>query len=67
MKHADVRRKQRDAKSDDPGTNAAGPPQLREYAKFFPTDPLARAVSTLGVEFPNLLVSIGMTAVLIDR
>jgi 2-iminobutanoate/2-iminopropanoate deaminase len=35
-----------------------------EYAKFFPTDPPARAVSKLGVELPNLLVSIKMTAVL---
>jgi len=35
-----------------------------EYAKFFPTDPPARAVAKLGVELPNLLVSIKMTAVL---
>ena len=34
------------------------------YAKFFPSDPPARAVSKLGVEIPNLLVSIKMTAVL---
>jgi len=34
-----------------------------EYAKFFPTDPPARAVSKLGVEIPNLLVSIKMIAV----
>jgi 2-iminobutanoate/2-iminopropanoate deaminase len=34
-----------------------------EYAKFFPTDPPARAVSRLGVELPNVLVSIRMTAV----
>ena len=34
-----------------------------EYAKFFPSDPPARAVSKLGVEVPNLLVSIKMTAV----
>src|SRR5947209_7044976 len=34
-----------------------------EYAKFFPTDPPARAVSRLGVELPNVLVSIKMTAV----
>jgi 2-iminobutanoate/2-iminopropanoate deaminase len=33
------------------------------YAKFFPSDPPARAVSKLGVEIPNLLVSIKMTAV----
>ena len=33
-----------------------------EYAKFFPTDPPARAVGKLGVEIPNLLVSIKMTA-----
>jgi 2-iminobutanoate/2-iminopropanoate deaminase len=33
------------------------------YAKFFPTDPPARAVARLGVEIPNLLVSIKMTAV----
>jgi 2-iminobutanoate/2-iminopropanoate deaminase len=34
-----------------------------EYAKFFPTDPPARAVAKLGVELPNVLVSIKMTAV----
>ena len=34
-----------------------------EYAKFFPIDPPARAVARLGVEVPNLLVSIKMTAV----
>jgi 2-iminobutanoate/2-iminopropanoate deaminase len=37
-----------------------------EYAKFFPTDPPVRAVAKLGVEVPNLLVSIKMTAVLGD-
>ena len=36
------------------------------YSKFFPTDPPARAVSKLGVELPNLLVSIKLTAVLSD-
>ncbi len=35
-----------------------------EYAKFFPTDPPVRSVSKLGVEIPNLLVSIKMIAVL---
>jgi 2-iminobutanoate/2-iminopropanoate deaminase len=35
-----------------------------EYAKFFPTDPPTRAVAKLGVELPNLLVSIKMTAAL---
>ena len=35
-----------------------------EYAKFFPTDPPARAVAKLGVELPNVLVSIKMTAVI---
>jgi 2-iminobutanoate/2-iminopropanoate deaminase len=35
-----------------------------EYAKVFPTDPPARAVAKLGVELPNVLVSIKMTAVL---
>ena len=46
------------ARPDDfPGLNEA-------YAKFFPTDPPARAVAKLGVEIPNLLVSIKMTAVL---
>jgi len=35
-----------------------------EYAKFFPTDPPVRAVAKLGVEVPNLLVSIKMTAIL---
>ena len=42
--------------SDFPGLN-------EEYAKFFPTHPPARAVAKLGVEVPNLLVSIKMTAV----
>jgi len=37
-----------------------------EYAKFFPTDPPTRAVAKLGVELPNLLVSIKMTAVVWD-
>jgi 2-iminobutanoate/2-iminopropanoate deaminase len=37
-----------------------------EYAKFFPTDPPTRAVARLGVEVPNVLVSIKMTAVLWD-
>jgi 2-iminobutanoate/2-iminopropanoate deaminase len=37
-----------------------------EYAKFFPTDPPVRAVAKLGVEVPNLLVSIKMTAVIAD-
>jgi 2-iminobutanoate/2-iminopropanoate deaminase len=36
-----------------------------EYAKFFPTDPPTRAVAKLGVDVPNLLVSIKMTAVLV--
>jgi len=35
-----------------------------EYAKFFPQDPPARAVSRLGPELPNVLVSIRMIAVL---
>ncbi|WP_420243809.1 RidA family protein [Roseiterribacter gracilis] len=33
-----------------------------EYAKVFPTEPPARAVTKLGVELPNVLVSIMMTA-----
>ena len=37
-----------------------------EYAKFFPADPPVRAVAKLGVEIPNLLVSIKMTAVVGD-
>jgi 2-iminobutanoate/2-iminopropanoate deaminase len=37
-----------------------------EYAKFFPTDPPTRAVAKLGVELPNVLVSIKMTAALQD-
>lgn len=37
-----------------------------EYAKYFPTDPPTRAVAKLGVEVPNLLVSIKMTAVLAE-
>jgi 2-iminobutanoate/2-iminopropanoate deaminase len=35
-----------------------------EYAKFFPIDPPTRAVAKLGVDLPNILVSIKMTAVL---
>ena len=38
-----------------------------EYAKFFPTNPPARSVAKLGVELPNILVSIKMTAVLAVR
>jgi 2-iminobutanoate/2-iminopropanoate deaminase len=45
--------------SDFAGLNKA-------YAKFFPTDPPARAVGKLGVELPNVLVSIKLTAVLPD-
>ena len=37
-----------------------------EYAKHFPVDPPTRAVAKLGVELPNVLVSIKMTAVLWD-
>jgi len=37
-----------------------------EYAKAFPTDPPTRAVAKLGVELPNVLVSIKMTAVMAD-
>lgn len=33
-----------------------------EFAKFFPSEPPTRAVAKLGVELPNLLVSIKMTA-----
>lgn len=43
--------------SDFAGLNEA-------YGEFFPTDPPARAVAKLGVELPNLLVSIKLTAVL---
>lgn len=32
------------------------------YARFFPTDPPARAVGKLGVELPGVLVSIKLTA-----
>jgi 2-iminobutanoate/2-iminopropanoate deaminase len=35
-----------------------------EYSRFFPSDPPTRAVAKLGVELPNLLVSIKMTAAL---
>ena len=35
-----------------------------EYAKVFPTDPPARSVAKLGVELPNVLVSIKLIAVL---
>jgi 2-iminobutanoate/2-iminopropanoate deaminase len=34
-----------------------------EYAKFFPVDPPARAVTKFGVELPGILVSLKMTAV----
>jgi 2-iminobutanoate/2-iminopropanoate deaminase len=34
------------------------------YAQVFPTDPPARAVAKLGVELPDILVSIKLTAVL---
>jgi len=44
---------------DFPGLN-------EEWAKFFPKEPPARAVAKLGVEIPNLLVSIKMTAVIGD-
>ena len=37
-----------------------------EYVKFFPSEPPARAVSRLGPELANLLVSIKMIAVLAD-
>lgn len=37
-----------------------------EYARFFATDPPARAVGKLGVELPNVLVSIKMTAIVWD-
>ena len=37
-----------------------------EYAKVFTTNPPTRAVSKLGVELPNVLVSITLTAYL-DR
>ncbi len=36
------------------------------YAEFFPIDPPARAVAKLGVELPNVLVSIKITAVVSD-
>ncbi len=37
-----------------------------EYARFFPTDPPARAVAKLGVDIPSLLVSIKMIALAPD-
>jgi 2-iminobutanoate/2-iminopropanoate deaminase len=37
-----------------------------EYSKFFPTDPPVRSVAKLGVEIPNVLVSIKLTAVVSD-
>jgi 2-iminobutanoate/2-iminopropanoate deaminase len=37
-----------------------------EYARFFPVDPPARAVGKLGVELPNVLVSIKLTAIVAD-
>jgi 2-iminobutanoate/2-iminopropanoate deaminase len=38
-----------------------------EYAKAFPSNPPARSVCKLGVEVPNLLVSIKMTAYAPDK
>ena len=37
-----------------------------EYTKLFPTNPPARSVGKLGVEVPNVLVSITLTAVVSD-
>ena len=37
-----------------------------EYTKVFATDPPARAVTKLGVELPGFLVSIMMTAYVVD-
>jgi 2-iminobutanoate/2-iminopropanoate deaminase len=37
------------------------------YSKHFPKDPPARAVAKLGVDFPQLLVSIMMTAIVPDE
>ena len=45
--------------SDFAGLNEA-------YAKFFPADAPARAVGKLGVELPNVLVSIKLTAVVAE-
>lgn len=45
--------------SDFAGLNEA-------YAQFFPTDAPARAVAKLGVELPNVLVSIKLTAVVAE-
>ena len=36
------------------------------YSQFFPTDAPARAVAKLGVELPNVLVSIKLTAVVTE-
>ena len=36
------------------------------YAEFFPTEPPARGVTKLGVELPNVLVSVMLTAY-VDR
>ena len=37
-----------------------------EYARWFPTNPPTRYAAKLGAEIPGLLVSIRMTAVLVD-
>jgi 2-iminobutanoate/2-iminopropanoate deaminase len=37
-----------------------------EYSKFFPSNPPARSACKLGVDVPNLLVSIKMTAYIGD-
>ena len=37
-----------------------------EYARWFPTDPPTRYAAKLGAEIPGLLVSIRMTARLVD-
>jgi len=46
-------------------TNPADFPGMNdEYATWFPSEPPARYVAKLGVEIPNVLVSIRMTAFL---
>ncbi len=37
-----------------------------EYARWFPTNPPARYVAKLGVDLPNLLISIRMTAYVVE-
>lgn len=57
--------------ADAPSSPLANPADFagmnEEYVKMFATDPPARAVTKLGVELPNVLVSIMMAAHFLGR